>query len=130
MGSVASNFINGPMGANGSKNIKAIVPIQQQAIADLIPKTKKQPIQTMLIRSMRAIPHGNLGMNAAENETTTESAPKVMAPATSSAGENGFFLDIHNISREIFDTGEERDRTCLINIVFLLNFGGFRSVIL
>ncbi len=87
IGKVAANFINGPMGANGSKNIKPMVPATLQIIPERIPKIKKQTIQTMLIGSKRAIPHGNLGIKAAENETTIDKAPNNAAPAISRVGE-------------------------------------------
>ncbi len=75
------------MGANGSKNIKPIVPAKLLIIPERMPKIRKQTIQTMLIGSNKAIPQGSLGINAAEKDTTIERAPNNAAPAISKVGE-------------------------------------------
>lgn len=84
MGSVAANFIRGPIGVKGSKNINPTVPIILHNIPVYHPNMRKQIIHMMLTGSMKAIPHpGILGRYGADSAASIkDKAPKIAAPVT------------------------------------------------
>jgi hypothetical protein len=79
---VAANFISGPIGANGSKGIRRIIPIMQHNIPAIGPNIRKHATHMIDTGSKKAIPSGVLGkIGTRKTDTTRERALKIAAPA-------------------------------------------------
>jgi hypothetical protein len=99
IGRVASNFITGPTGVNGSTNINATVPIKQHKIPAAAPKIKKQATHIILTGSIQAMPHASLGKyGAVIKATTAPRAPKMAAPTIPVTESKGFSPELIKIT--------------------------------